>query len=77
MSTRGMYDRGEPRKLLRDRANGPWTAMEREVFNVVSKHWDRAGAKPLFSRRLLIVHEMLAIFDALAETKPIDFETRS
>ncbi len=38
--------------------------MEREIFNAVTRHWDRAPSTPLFSKRLRVVEAMLALFDA-------------
>ena len=58
---RGAYESDEVRPGLIDRVQ--WTSMEREIFNAVTRHWDRAPSTPLFSKRLRVVEAMLATFD--------------
>jgi hypothetical protein len=61
---RGPYEVDETRPPLRLRhLPQTWTAMEREVFNAVTQHWDRGPRKPLFSARLRVVQAMLEAFD--------------
>ncbi len=64
---RGVYEQDEERPTLIERgAEAPWTAMEREVFNAVTRHWDRAPNTPRFSERLRTTDAMLAMFDTVA-----------
>ncbi len=61
---RGPYEVDEDRApLITRHLPGLWTAMEREVFNAVTTHWDRGPRKPLFSARLRVVQAMLEAFD--------------
>ena len=67
MLERGAYEPDEVRPGLIDRGGrAQWTSMEREVFNAVTRCWDRAPSTPRFSERLRIVEAMLATFDAEA-----------
>lgn len=61
---RGPYEVDETRASLMVRHLPQlWTAMEREVFNAVTRHWDRGPTKPQFSARLRVVQAMLEAFD--------------
>ena len=70
---RGPYEVDEERvPLLSHRSTDKWTQMEAEVFNAVTRYWDRpvaagttpkASGKPLFSKRLAAVDAMLKAFD--------------
>ena len=64
---RESYEQHEERPSLIERGvEAPWTAMEREVFNAVTRHWDRAPDTPIFSERLRTTAAMLAMFDTVA-----------
>ncbi len=61
---RGIYEDDERRPGLIERGiKGQWTVMEREIFNAVTAHCDRAGCRPLFSQRMQVVEAMLRTFD--------------
>lgn len=62
---RGAYEPDEERPGLIARGErAQWTSMEHEIFNAVTRHWDRAPRTLFFSKRLRIVEAMLATFDA-------------
>lgn len=67
---RGAYEPGEVRPRLFNRDVKQWTPMEREVFNVVTHHWDRAPSQPPFSKRVRIVEAMLTACDAETWVQP-------